>query len=74
MDLRFTTIRKQQSPFLEFLVSIYRHESEADVAMMNSGNFRMDTIIKPGPITFGVIENIITDTIVVKLVPANILI
>lgn len=42
--------------------------------MMNSGNFRMDTVIKPGPITFGVIENIITDTIVVKLVPAAVLI
>jgi 2',3'-cyclic-nucleotide 2'-phosphodiesterase (5'-nucleotidase family) len=42
--------------------------------MMNSGNFRMDTYIKAGPITFGVIENIITDKIVVKLVPGRILV
>lgn len=42
--------------------------------MCNSGNFRMDTYIKPGPITFGVIENIITDNVVVKLVPGKILI
>jgi 2',3'-cyclic-nucleotide 2'-phosphodiesterase (5'-nucleotidase family) len=74
LDLRFTTIRKQQSPYLEFLVSVYRHATEADIAMMNAGNFRMDTLIKPGPITFGVIENIITDKVVVKLVPASVLI
>jgi 5'-nucleotidase / UDP-sugar diphosphatase len=53
------------------LASIYRHETEADVAMMNGGNFRMDMVIPPGPITFGTIENIITDTITVKLVSAE---
>jgi hypothetical protein len=42
--------------------------------MMNSGNFRMDTYIKAGPITFGVIENVITDRVVVKLVAGNILV
>lgn len=41
---------------------------------MNGGNFRMDTYIKTGPITFGVIENIITDKIVVKEVPGRILV
>jgi hypothetical protein len=40
---------------------------------MNCGNFRMDTYIKTGPITFGVIENIITDKVVVKLVPGRVL-
>ncbi len=45
MDLRFKKIRKQQSPFLEFMASIYRHESGADIAMMNSGNFRMDRFV-----------------------------
>jgi hypothetical protein len=34
--------------------------------MMNGGNFRMDTYIKAGPITFGVIENVIIDKVVVK--------
>jgi hypothetical protein len=33
----------------------------------------MDTYIKAGPITFGVIENIITDKVVVKLVPGRVL-
>ena len=42
--------------------------------MCNSGNFRMDTYIKAGPITFGVIENVITDKIAVKLVRGDILI
>ena len=42
--------------------------------MMNSGNFRMDTLVQPGPITFGLIENIITDTIIVKILPAEVLI
>jgi len=41
---------------------------------MNSGNFRMDTVIKPGPITFGVIENVITDKVILKLVPGLVLI
>lgn len=34
----------------------------------------MDTYLEAGPITFGVIENIITDTIVVKVVPAPVLV
>ena len=42
--------------------------------MMNAGNFRMDAYIKAGPITFGVIENIITDKVVVKLISAEILV
>jgi 5'-nucleotidase len=74
IDLKFSTIRKEQSPYLEFLVSIYRHETGADIAMMNCGNFRMDTYIKAGPITFGVIENVITDKVVVKLVPGGVLV
>lgn len=42
--------------------------------MMNAGNFRMDTYIKAGPITFGVIENIISDTVVVVLAKGSVLI
>ena len=34
----------------------------------------MDTYIKAGPITFGVIENIISDTIVVVLAKGSVLI
>jgi len=34
----------------------------------------MDTYVKAGPITFGVIENIITDKIALRLVPGNLLI
>jgi 2',3'-cyclic-nucleotide 2'-phosphodiesterase (5'-nucleotidase family) len=74
MDLRFKIIRKEQSPFLEFLASVYRHESEADIAMMNSGNFRMDCKIEAGAVTFGIIENIIMDGVIVKIIPAPILI
>ena len=40
---------------------------------MNSGNYRMDMMIEPGPVTFGVIENIITDTVIVLVVPAVVL-
>ena len=74
IDLRFGTIRKESNSYLEFLVSMYRFETGADIAMMNSGNFRMDTLVKAGPITFGVIENIILDTIVVIKVSAPTLI
>jgi hypothetical protein len=35
---------------------------------MNSGNFRMDCEIKEGPITFGVIDRVIEDNVVVKQV------
>lgn len=66
LDLTFNTIRKEQSAFLEFMVSIYRHYSRADCAFMNAGNFRMDQIIKAGPVTYGTLTNIIEDTIVVK--------
>ena len=34
---------------------MYRFESRADIAIMNSGNFRMDTVVEAGAITFGVI-------------------
>ena len=34
----------------------------------------MDMMIEPGPVTFGVIENIITDTVIVKIVPAKVLV
>lgn len=66
--MEFKTIRKEQTPFLEFLVSFYRHFTSADCAFMNAGNFRMDCEIKPGPITFGVISRVIEDQVVVKLV------
>lgn len=69
IDLTFKTIRKEQTPFLEFLVSFYRHFTSADCAFMNSGNFRMDQHINTGPITFGVISKVIEDQVVVKLVP-----
>lgn len=35
---------------------------------MNSGNFRMDQIIKIGPVTYGTLTNVIEDTIIVKKV------
>jgi hypothetical protein len=42
--------------------------------MMNSGGFRADAYIKAGPVTFGVIENMILDRVILKIVPAKILI
>ena len=42
--------------------------------MINSGNFRMDCKIEPGPITFGIIENIILDPVIVKVLPSPVLI
>lgn len=38
---------------------------------MNAGNFRMDCQIQPGPITFGVIERVIEDDVVVKRVTGS---
>lgn len=35
---------------------------------MNSGNFRADCYIPAGPVTFGILTNIIQDEIVVKKV------
>ena len=53
---------------------MYRFETGADIAMMNSGNYRMDVEVKAGPVTFGVIENIISDTISVLKVPGRVLV
>ena len=61
VDLRFQTIRKEQSAFLEFLVSVYRHPSKGDCAFMNSGNFRADIKVPAGPITYGALTNVIED-------------
>lgn len=41
---------------------------------MNSGNFRMDLLVKAGPITFGTITNVISDKIVLKEVSGEVLI
>lgn len=38
---------------------------------MNSGNFRADTYIAAGPVTYGVLTNIIQDEIVVKKVKGD---
>lgn len=43
----------------------------AECAFMNSGNFRMDCEINPGPITFGVIDKVIGDQVVVKYVTGS---
>ena len=74
VDLRFKTIRMQQSDYLEFIVSIYRHHAKADCAIMNAGNFRMDQLLKPGPVTYGVATNIIEDIIILKKIPGKTLI
>ena len=59
---------------MEFLVSFYRHFTSADCAFMNAGNFRMDCELKEGPITFGVIERVIEDHVVVKQVSGSLII
>ena len=51
------------------MVSVYRFWAKADCAFMNCGNFRMDTYIKAGPVTFGTFTNVIEDDIIVLLVP-----
>lgn len=68
LDLRFKTIRKQQSSYLEFMASFYRHYTKTDCAFMNSGNFRADCLIEDGVVTYGQLMNVIHDNIIVKIV------
>lgn len=42
--------------------------------MINSGGIRIDQLVPPGPISFGMISNIFDDFLVVKLVPGRIVI
>lgn len=71
IDLRFTSIRRKQNAYLEFLVSLYRHYTKSECALMNSGNFRADKYIPAGPVTYGLLTNVIQDEIVVLKVPGE---
>ena len=51
----------------------YRIIIHCDCVMFNSGNFRADTIVKKGPITYGVATHLIEDVIVTKRVKGNII-
>ena len=45
-----------------------RNFYDVDVCILNSGGVRIDSVLKPGPLRFSTISNIINDILVVKLV------
>ena len=66
VDLTFKTIRKSQTPFVEFIADLYTESMRADCSLINSGNFRIDKILPAGPVTFSALTSIIYDTVIVK--------
>eukprot|EP00775_Hariotina_reticulata_P012277 gene12277-12413_t len=52
LDGRFTTVRHQESNLCNLLCDIFRRACSADVAILNSGTFRSDTVHPAGPLTY----------------------
>lgn len=44
-----------------------------DVMALNSGGIRIDKLIPPGPLKFSLINNMIDDWVIVKLVPGKLI-
>jgi 5'-nucleotidase len=51
LDVREDTIRERESNFGNWLTDLMRTQTNSDIALINSGAFRGDRIIPPGPLT-----------------------
>jgi hypothetical protein len=49
----------------------YKNVIHCDCALVNSGNFRSDTVLKKGPITYGMVTDFMIDVIVTKKVKGS---
>lgn len=50
LDGRFSTVRTRESNLGNFVTDIWKEDAKADVALLNSGSLRSDTLHPPGPI------------------------
>jgi 2',3'-cyclic-nucleotide 2'-phosphodiesterase/3'-nucleotidase len=59
LDTRRAVVRSQESNFGNFVSDAIREEADADVALMNGGGIRSDTLYEPGDITKRTIVDIL---------------
>lgn len=64
-------MRTKETNYGNFLADLVRLYYDAECCFLNSGCIRNDMIIKPGPLTFSMISNLINDSLVVKYVPGS---
>jgi 5'-nucleotidase len=51
LDVRSADVRFQETNMADFIADAFRRAMDADVALVNGGSIRADTIIKPGVLT-----------------------
>jgi 2',3'-cyclic-nucleotide 2'-phosphodiesterase/3'-nucleotidase len=59
LDTRTEVVRSQESNFGNFVSDAIRQEADADVALMNGGGIRSDTLYEPGDVTRRTIVDIL---------------
>jgi 5'-nucleotidase/UDP-sugar diphosphatase len=62
-----------ESPFINMVADWYRFFTNAECVILCAGNFRIDGIVKSGPVTYGDMTNQILDQVVMKKVPGTLL-
>lgn len=71
LDTRFSQVRTKETNYGNFMADLARAYYDADCCVINSGSIRNDLLIKPGPLNYSVVSNIINDVLVVKEVPGS---
>lgn len=66
LEMRFTKIRTEESNYGNFLADLTRLYYDSNIAVINSGMVRNDTVIAPGRLTYSKASNIINSPMVVK--------
>jgi 2',3'-cyclic-nucleotide 2'-phosphodiesterase/3'-nucleotidase len=59
LDTRREVVRRQESNFGNFVADAIRENADADVALMNGGGIRTDTLYEPGDITKRTVVNVL---------------
>lgn len=73
LETRFSNVRTKETNYGDFLADLARTYYDADCCVINAGSIRNDQLIKPGPLNYSVISNLINDVLVVKEIPGVVL-
>lgn len=68
LETRFNRIRTGETNYGNLCADVARAFYNCDIMALNSGGIRIDKLIPAGPIKFSVINNMIDDWVIVKLV------
>lgn len=71
LETRFSRIRTGETNYGNLCADVARAYYNCDIMALNSGGIRIDKLIPAGPIKFSVINNMIDDWVIVKMVPGQ---